>query len=239
MTLPKVRDVMTDRVVAVREVTPYKEIVAALTRFGVSAVPVIDADQRVVGIVSEADLMAKVEFADAEAPYPLFERRRRRATRQKAAGDRADELMTAPAITTRPDKSIADAARLMDTEAVKRLPVVGDDGRLVGIVARSDLLRMYIRPDEAIRQEVYADVLGRVLCLEPGVVDVSVERGVVTLRGTVDRRSTAAIAVRLVHAVAGVVDAVDELGFDYDDTADVRRHYTFDAETPRYTPPTI
>jgi predicted transcriptional regulator len=195
MTLPKVRDVMTDRVIAVREVASYKEIVAALTRFGVSAVPVVDADHRVVGVVSEADLMAKVEFADAEVRYPLFERRRRRAARQKAAGDRADELMTSPAIT--------------------------------------------IRPDEAIRKEVYAEVVRRVLCLEPGVVEVAVDGGVVTLRGTVDRRSTAAIAVRLVHAVAGVVDVVDKLRFDYDDTADSRRHYTFDAETPRYTALTI
>ncbi len=239
MSMPKVRDVMTDRVVAVREVAPYKEIVAALTRFGVSAVPVIDADQRVVGVVSEADLMAKVEFADTEVRYPLFERRRRRTARQKAAGDRADELMSAPAITTRPDVSIADAARLMDAEEVKRLPVIDDHGRLIGIVARSDLLRMYLRPDESVRQEVYAEVLGQVLCLEPDVVDVSVKRGVVTLRGTVDRRSTAAIAVRLVHAVAGVVDVVDNLGFAYDDKADIRRHYTFDSETPRYTPPTI
>jgi CBS-domain-containing membrane protein len=159
--------------------------------------------------------------------------------RQKAVGDRADELMTVPAITIRPDVSIAEAARLMDAEGVKRLPVVGDDGRLIGIVTRGDLLRMYVRPDEAIRREVHTEVLGRVLCLEPEVVDVSVERGVVTLRGTVDRRSTAAIAVRLVHAVAGVVDVADELDFDYDDTADIRRHYTFDAETPRYTPPTI
>jgi CBS domain-containing protein len=218
MTMPKVRDVMTDRVVAVREVAPYKEIVAALTRFGISAVPVIDADQRVVGVVSEADLMAKVEFADAEARYPLFERHRRRVARQKAAGDRADELMTAPAITTRPDRSIADAARLMDAEDIKRLPVVGDDGRLIGIVARSDLLRMYLRPDESVRQEVCAEVLGRVLCIDPDVVEVSVERGVVTLRGTVDRRSTAARAVRLVHAITGVVDVIDELDFEYDDS---------------------
>jgi CBS domain-containing protein len=239
MSLPKVRDVMTDRVVAVREAAPYKEIVAALTRFGVSAVPVIDADQRVVGVVSEADLMAKVEFADAEARYPLFERRRRRAARQKAAGDRADELMTAPAITTGPDVSIVDAARLMDAEDVKRLPVVGDGDRLVGIVARSDLLRMYLRADEAIRQEACAEVLGRVLCIEPDVVEVSVKRGVVSLRGTVDRRSTAAIAVRLVHAITGVVDVVDELGFEHDDSTDIRRRYTFDAETPQYTPPTI
>src|SRR5689334_657776 len=192
MTLPKVRDVMTDRVIAVREVAPYKEIVAALTRFGVSAVPVIDADQRVVGVVSEADLMAKVEFADAEMRYPLFERRRRRVARRKAAGDRADELMSAPAITIRPDVSIAEAARLMDSEGVKRLPVVGDHGRLVGIVTRGDLLRMYVRPDQTIRDEVCVEVLGRVLCLEPDVVDVSVDRGVVALRGTVDRRSTAA-----------------------------------------------
>jgi CBS-domain-containing membrane protein len=147
--------------------------------------------------------------------------------------------MTAPAITTGPDVSIVDAARLMDAEDIKRLPVVGDRDRLVGIVARSDLLRMYLRADEAIRQEVCAEVLGRLLCVEPDVVEVSVDRGVVTLRGTVDRRSTAAITVRLVHAITGVVDVIDELDFEYDDSTDIRRHYTFDAETPRYTPPTI
>src|SRR6266511_3106309 len=137
MDTAKVRDVMTSNVVAVRERTGYKEIVEVLVGFKVSAVPVLDAEYRVVGIVSEADLLSKAEFADEHVQAPLFERRRRRVAREKAAGETASELMTSPAITTGPEASVVEAARLMAAERVKRLPVVGDQGRLIGIVARS------------------------------------------------------------------------------------------------------
>jgi CBS domain-containing protein len=228
--LPKVRDVMTSPVVAVREAADYKEIIDALVRNGVSAVPVLDADDRVVGLVSEGDLMATVELAGEDLQARLFDRLRRRPGRAQIAGDTAADLMTSPAITIDADASIVEAARLMETERVKRLPVVGDEGRLAGIVARRDLLRVYLRPDAAIAEEVTREVLGRTLGIGPRDVRIEVVDGVVTLRGSVDRHSTARIAVRLTHAVTGVVDVVDALTYGYDDIADVARRHVLDTE---------
>jgi CBS domain-containing protein len=142
MRTPTVRDVMTTTVVAVRERASYKEIVDDLVAYGVSAMPVLDAGNWVVGVVSEADLLPKAELAGDHLQARLFERRRRRTARKN--GDTARELMTSPAITIGPDASIAEAARLMEAERVKRLPVVNAQGRLVGIVARRDLLRTYL-----------------------------------------------------------------------------------------------
>jgi CBS-domain-containing membrane protein len=202
---------MTTTVVAVRERASYKEIVDDLVTYGVSAMPVLDAGNWVIGVVSEADLLPKAEFAGDHPQARLFERRRRRTAREKADGDTARELMTTPAITIGADASIAEAARLMEAERVKRLPVVNAEGRLVGIVARRDLLRTYLRPDRAIREEVTVEVLGKTLGIEQPDVEVRVTEGVVTLRGRVDRRSTGLIALKLTRAVTGVVAVVDEL----------------------------
>jgi CBS domain-containing protein len=226
----KVCDVMTRQVVAVRERAGYQEIVEALAVHRVSAVPVLDAAYRVIGVVSEADLLAKIQFAEDSAPARLFEGRRRRTARTKASGDTAVELMSSPAVTIDPDASLVEAARLMEGERVKRLPVVHDDGRLAGIVARSDLLRGHLRPDAAIGRDVTVEVLGTTLGIGAPRVRVKVANGVVTLAGAVDRRSTAQIAVRLTRSVTGVVDVLDELTYDHDDTAGRRRHHVSDAE---------
>jgi CBS domain-containing protein len=225
MATPTVNQVMMHQVVAVREDVPYKEIVQVLDRFNVSAVPVIDKHRKVVGVVSEADLMTRVEFADDASQAPLFERRRRRIAREKATGDTAKELMSSPAVTIGRDASVMTAARLMDDERVKRLPVVNESGVLIGIVSRRDLLQPYLRRDDHISMEIRREVLGRILGVQSAQVGVSVSRGVVTLDGTVDRRSTAQIAVRLTHAVPGVVDVIDGLVYDYDD-AKTHRHET-------------
>lgn len=219
----RVRDVMTTDVVSATEDTPYKDIVTKLAERGISAVPVVDQHGRVVGIVSEADLLHKVEFSGHEPHLNLLESKRRRTARSKAAGEYARELMTTPVVTISADASLTAAARMMDDERVKRLPVVNDQGHLVGIVSRRDLLRVYLREDEAIVADVEEQVLRRTMWIEPGVVDVSAERGVVTLRGTVDRKSTAQIIVQLCTGLPGVVDVVDELSFEYDDTADLKR----------------
>jgi len=230
MRAAKVRDVMTNNVVAVRERAGYKEIVEALIGFGVSALPVLDGDYRVVGVVSEADLLPKAEFAGDQLQAPLFERRRRRTARTKAGGDTASELMTSPAVTIGPGASTVRAAQLMADEKVKRLPVVSEHGRLIGVVSRSDLLRTYLRPDAEIGDEVTSDVFGRTMGIRPSEVKVVVVDGIVTLRGRVDRRSTAGIVVKLTRAVTGVVDVVDELTYEYDDTEDLHRRYVFDAQ---------
>jgi CBS domain-containing protein len=213
----RVEDVMTSDVVAVREDTPYREIVDTLNDRRVSAVPVVDEFGQVTGVVSEADLLHKIELSGAEGERRIFAGRRRRSAQQKAAGAVARDLMSTPAITVRPGTPVVAAAKLMDDERVKRLPVTDNAGRLTGIVSRADLLRVYLRPDAEIEHEVVEEVLHRTLWVDPATVQATVHGGVVTLSGRADRRSTAELAVQLTRAVAGVVDVEDRLGFELDD----------------------
>jgi CBS domain-containing protein len=208
---------MTPEVVTVDEHTPLKEITQLLADCRISAVPVLDPDARVVGVVSEADLLPKEEFPEGPPAARLLEGRRRRQTRAKATGDTAVELMTAPAITIAPDASLAEAARLLHRHQIKRLPVLDPAGPLLGIVSRADLLKVFLRSDDQIAREVRQDVLRRALWVDPDTIDVEVRDGVVTLTGQLERRSLIPITVSLVHGVAGVVDVVDRLGFEFDD----------------------
>lgn len=214
----RVRDVMTRDVVTVDEHTPFKEITQLLADCRISAVPVLDPDARVVGVVSEADLLRKEEFPEGPPGARLLEGRRRRATRAKATGDTAVELMTAPAITVGPDASLAEAARLLHRHQIKRLPVLDPAGPLVGIVSRADLLKVFLRSDDQIAREVRQDVLRRVLGMDPDTIDVEVRDGAVTLTGQLERRSLIPITVSLVYGLDGVVDVVDRLGFEVDDS---------------------
>ncbi|WP_433788590.1 CBS domain-containing protein [Actinoplanes sp. CA-252034] len=213
-----VDDVMTRAVVSVPATASYRELVDLLISRHFSAVPVVDDFQRVAGVVSEADLLRKIEYAgDEDARF--FESRRRRGERAKALAGTAAELMSSPPVTVLAGTPIAAAARTLDAEQVKRLPVVDDLGRLVGIVTRGDLLKVHLRPDD----EICADVLARLsTCLLGDAVDgepvtAQVQQGVVTLTGRVGHRSTVDRSVRLTRQVAGVVQVVDTLGFDVDD----------------------
>ncbi|MBO0869615.1 MAG: CBS domain-containing protein [Micromonosporaceae bacterium] len=217
-----VSDVMTRDVATVTGGTGYKEIADLLVHRSVSAVPVVDEDRHVLGVVSEADLLAKLEYADRMPRHPLA-LRRARAGRRKASGDTAAELMSAPPVVIGTGATVAQAARLMDAARVKRLPVVDEQEHLVGVVARRDLVRLYTRTDEQIRVTVVTNLVTG-LWLEPEAVQVSVRAGVVTLRGRMDRRTTAAIAVNFTVATPGVVDVVDELSWDVDDGELARSH---------------
>jgi CBS domain-containing protein len=220
-----VKDVMTPNVVSVTETTPYKNIVQILAERAVSAVPVVDGAGKVIGVVSEADLLHKMQFSGLEPHVHLLERKQRRVARAKAEGDEARDLMTSPAVTVDSDTSLPAVAKMMDEERVKRLPVVDEQGRLVGIISRRDLLRVYLRDDAAIRDDIREQVLRRTLWIDPDTITVEVNRGVVTLTGTADRRSTAQITVRLCEGIDGVVDVVDDLGYEYDDTTDLSRRH--------------
>lgn len=212
-----VADVMTTDVVAVPEDATYRTIVELLAERRISAVPVVDAARKVLGVVSEADLLYKVEFAGAVARRRIFPTRRR-SPREKGEGMVARELMTAPAVTADTKTSLHAAARLMTEKGVKRLPVVTEDGVLTGIVSRADLLKVHLRTDEELRHDIRHEVLERTLWLEPLVVDVKVNDGVVTLRGHLDRRTLADLAAQMVAAVPGVVAVDDHLTYEIDDT---------------------
>lgn len=220
-----VRDVMTHKVVSVTEDMPYRQIVQTLAEYAVSAVPVVDVAGRVLGVVSEADLLHKMEFAGLEPHLRLLERKQRRTARAKASGDTAGDLMSAPAVTVTADVALTAAAQAMESEHVKRLPVVDEHGGLVGIVSRRDLLRVYLRDDASLCDEIRNQVLHRTLWIDPETITVTAEKGVVVLGGAVDRRSMAQIVVRLCEAVPGVVEVVDQIAVGYDDTADLHRHH--------------
>jgi CBS domain-containing protein len=222
MTGQRVRDVMTPEVVVVDPDSGYKHIVDIMVDFKVSAVPVVD-NGVVVGLVSEADLLHKLEFGP-DAPARLFEGRTRRESRTKATGQTARELMSRPVLTIDPSASIGAAARLMEAHHIKRLPVVDEaTGRLLGIVSRRDLLKPYLRPDDEIKEDVATRVIRDALWIDPAELEILVDDGRVVLRGQVDRRTTAAIAARLAQALDGVVAVDDQLTWKFDDVAVSRR----------------
>ncbi|MFB7865071.1 MULTISPECIES: CBS domain-containing protein [unclassified Streptomyces] len=204
-----VADVMTRKVVAVQPDAEFKEIVTAMDRWRVTAVPVVAGEGRVVGVVSEADLLLKEEFHDHR--LGLVEQLRRLDATAKAGSRRAQDLMTSPAVTVAPDATLPQAARLMAARRVKRLPVVDADGVIQGVVSRSDLLKVFLRPDEDLAAEVRHDVVDHLFPLSRDRVDVQVSAGVVTLCGEVRDRTLVPVAARLARAVEGVVDVRCEL----------------------------
>jgi CBS-domain-containing membrane protein len=222
----KISALMTRDVATVREDTPFHEIAEVLAGRHVSAVPVVDADNRVLGVVSEADLLHKVEFADDLAEgASILERRTHRLARHKATGHVAKDLMSAPAVTVMDGTTVVKAARLLEASGIKRMPVVNDLGRLVGIVSRADLLKVYLRADADIRDEVTNQVLRRLLWIDPTEVKVEVDGGAVTLAGEIEQRSLIDITVRLVGAVDGVVEVDDQLTWRVDDTVTPEARY--------------
>jgi CBS domain-containing protein len=218
-----VKDLMTAHVVTVGPATPFKEIVARLAQHRVSALPVVDDAGRVLGVVSEADLLLKEEFPDPDQDIPLFWTRRRRLEREKAAGSTARDLMSVALVSISPEATVAEAARRMHTANVKRLPVIGEGGRLVGIVSRSDLLKVFNRPDHVIRREIMDDIIVGEFTMDPDRFFIHVDDGVVVLQGRVERRSLLPFLVRAVHGVEGVVRVEDRLAYDIDDVEPLLR----------------
>ncbi|MFB7444184.1 CBS domain-containing protein [Streptomyces mirabilis] len=219
----KVGSVMATEVVTARYGTPFKEVARLLTEHRISGLPVIDEDDKVLGVISETDLM--VRQAGVPDPYETprrfrFTRPTRGARRQAAKGHArtAGQLMSVPPVTVHADETIAEAARTMARSRVERLPVVDDEDRVVGIVTRRDLIQVFLQPDDVIRREVIDEVLVRTLWLSPSTVEVAVYEGVVTLTGHVERRSEAEIAASMTDRIDGVVAVVDRLTYRLDDS---------------------
>ncbi|MFE2236014.1 CBS domain-containing protein [Streptomyces sp. NPDC059442] len=197
-----VSDVMTHTAIAVGRDAPYKEIVALMDQWKVSALPVLEGEGRVVGVVSEADLLVKEELRGAE-PRPGESDEAARA-----GAVRAGELMSSPAVTVHAGATLAEAAQIMARRRVKRLPVVNELGMLEGVVSRSDLLKVFLRKDDEIEAEIRRSVLvGTALA----ALDVTVREGVATVSGRLTDRSLVPLLARAVQAVEGVVDVRMEL----------------------------
>jgi CBS domain-containing protein len=211
-----VKDVMTTHVIAVRETASFKDMAARLREQRVSAFPVLDADNKVIGVVSEADMLAK-EAIEHAGHHPGGIRHHREQA--KAAGTTAADLMSKPPVTIGPGEFVAQAARLMYARKVKRLPVVDDDGRLIGIVSRSDVLSVYSRPDEAIKHAITEGVILDLLLCDPDKFTVTVKDGIVTVEGRPETAVVGHDMIEEIRHVEGVVAVRDRLAYPKDERA--------------------
>ncbi|MEW2048058.1 CBS domain-containing protein [Streptomyces sp. NPDC005476] len=210
-----VGEVMTREVVEAYRETPFKELVRLLDRHRISGLPVVDHDDKVVGVISGTDLIRRQagRSTDGRAgrlrfPWPGHSARHVAAV---AGATTAAELMSTPAITVHPEQRIGDAARVMERHGVERLPVVDEEDRLIGIATRRDLLRVFLRTDDEIRRDVLDEVVTRGLGLPAHDVAVSVRDGMVTLEGVAEQRVDAALAIWLTYRIDGVIGVVNRL----------------------------
>ncbi|MFD7782078.1 CBS domain-containing protein [Streptomyces nojiriensis] len=213
----KVGDLMTDEVVSVVTSTPFKDVAKLLAQHDISGLPVLDDEDRVLGIVSESDLIG-LAAADHAPVGEEPDAGRGGAAFPSEVTFTAGEAMSAPAVTVHADETAAGAARLMARRGVERLPVVDDEDRLVGIVTRRDLLWLFLRPDSEIRHRVVADVLVDTMGLGAEAVSVHVVDGIVTLEGRLERQSQVPVLIRLTSQLDGVVAVASRLSATLDDS---------------------
>ncbi|WP_069173972.1 CBS domain-containing protein [Streptomyces griseus] len=200
----RVDDVMTRTVVAVGLDALFKEIVTTIEQWQVTAVPVLEGEGRVVGVVSEADLLVKEELRGQDST--MIGQKQRLADYAKAGAVTARDLMSSPAVTVPVDATLPEAARLMAQHTLKRLPVVDEHGILKGIVSRADLLKVFLRTDEDLAGEVRQEVVQRLFPVSHRGIRVEVTEGRVSLTGDVRDATLIPVAERLARAVEGVVD---------------------------------
>jgi CBS domain-containing protein len=208
---------MTSRVHVATPLTPFKLLVRLIEENRISAVPIVDQQGIPIGIVSETDLLLKQRRPELESSRDLLHVQKRRHERAKAAGTVASEVMTSPAITVGSDTSLSRAARLMQERNVRRLVVVDERGRIAGIVSRSDLLQVFLRTDEELREEIAGKLIPAVLPSSNDAIGVEVRWNIATLSGEVDRKSDADMLTRLARELDGVVGVVDQLTYRWDD----------------------
>jgi CBS domain-containing protein len=205
----KVSDAMTRDVVTVAPETTLKDAAGELVRHRISGLPVVDLLRRVVGVVSEADVVAK----------EVDERPTGSALRRFLEGPPVDdrfyartvaEAMTAPALTIEPGRPLAQAASIMLAEGVNRLPVVDDEGRLVGLVTRGDLVKAFARDDTEIGREL-VEMIRDDLWMDPSEFEIEVVHGRVTITGDVENEADARVIRTLARRIPGVVEVISKL----------------------------
>ncbi len=206
----KIKDVMTQAVVTVGPGASLKEVASILAERGISGLPVVDDGGSLLGVVSEADILFK-ERGPTERRGGLFSWLMEPDAPQKLEARTAAEAMTAPARTIGPDRPVSEAAGRMLEEGVNRLPVVDDDGKLLGIVTRADLVRAFVRSDADIAHEIREDVVLKTLWIAPESLSVTVENGNVKLGGQVETKDDAEMVAAFVSRVPGTVSVESNL----------------------------
>lgn len=211
----KVRDLMTTDPITTTPDAPLKEAARIMVREKISGLPVMEGPQ-VVGIVTEGDFLRQEANRDQPYRLSLLEALFGEGGAEPAV-ETVGEVMTEPVITITADATVSEAARVMSHRKVKRLPVLDDDGNLIGVISRADVVNAFTKPDEVIEDEVREDIVRRLLFLEPDVIDVSVDDGVVTLSGELENRTEAHLLEELTRRIAGVVRVVSNLTYEVDD----------------------
>ncbi|HEY8735816.1 MAG TPA: CBS domain-containing protein [Candidatus Dormibacteraeota bacterium] len=203
----KVEEVMTTDVVHVLADTPFKECVDMVGLHRIGALPVVDGSGRLLGILSESDLLRKEEVKGGNAE-------------PRGSARTAGEAMTRTVVTVAPGTAVAQAARLMHRSSVRHLPVTDGGGRLIGIVARGDLLKVFLRSDESIRREIDEELLPRTFGIARGALEIEVRQGVVHISGEIEQRGQARLVLEFVQRVEGVVAVESGLNHRKDDTGE-------------------
>ncbi len=213
-----VEQIMSRSVITVTPETSIADVARILVDRGISGLPVVDDANRVVGVVSEGDLVMKeAGIRPAGSRLSLTRHRDAEAMKHKVNARTAGEAMTSPALTIEPFRAIRAAAEIMTERRVNRLPVVGSDGELLGIVTRADLVRAFVRSDEELEETIRSEVLIREMWLDPDKFTVRVDQGTAYVTGAVQKRSTAEVLARLLAMVPGVVAAETDITWTEDD----------------------
>ena len=209
----KIKEVMTEDVLTVPTGKTLKETAQLLADTGISGLPVTDDDGKVIGVISEADILFKERSPERRRGgsfawlfFPDMVE-----NEAKLDARTAGEAMSSPAVTIGPDRPVGEAAARMLDDAVNRLPVIDEEGKLVGIVTRADLVRAFTRSDSEIEMEIRKELISRTFWLQPTDLEVVVIAGEVTVGGEVDTKSDAELLPELIAQVPGVVSVDSKL----------------------------
>jgi CBS domain-containing protein len=213
----KVRDIMTTDPVKVTGNTHLKEAARLMVRHRVSGLPVVDDGGKLIGILSEGDFIRREAGRDRPQGISLLDAVFGEGELQPVGAETVAEIMTRSVVTITPEATVGEAARVMGRRSVKRLPVVDLEGELIGIVSRADIVGAFTKPDDVIEDEVREDLIRRLLFLDPELVQVSVDDGVVTLDGELENRTEAHLLEELARRIAGVVRVESHLRYKVDD----------------------
>jgi len=219
----KVRDLMTTDPLTVSPDTLLKEAARTMVRNKVSGLPVL-VDGALVGIVTEGDFLRQEANRDQPYRFSLLDALFGEGPSDPPSVEAVAEVMTEMVISTTPEVTIGEAARIMANKRVKRLPVVDEDGVLIGIISRADVVNAFTKPDEIIEDEIREDIIRRLLFLDPQEVGVAVDDGVVTLEGEMENRTEAHLLEELARRVEGVVRVDSQLTFLVDDQKAERQY---------------
>lgn len=217
----KVHQLMTKDVATISQSAGLKEAARMMIERKISGIPVLDPGRGLVGVVTKGDILHQESLRSPSSTLRSPFRNTNQVSTTVA------EAMTTKVVSIRGDADHTEAARLMESCGVKRLPVVSKGGALLGIISRSDILRAFERPDSEISEEIAKEVIERILWLEPSAIEIVVEDGTVTLSGRVPSRSDARILEEMSKRIDGVVVVhAERLGFEIDDIQSADTHMT-------------